>query len=80
MRNVFREWQVALEEVGGRAHRVRPLVGEGAAAFSGGERGQELGVVVEHLLEVRHEPLVVDGVARDAATGLVEDAAAHHRT
>ena len=32
-------------------------------------------VVVEHLLEVRHEPVRVDGVAREPAADLVVDAA-----
>ena len=51
----------------------------GAAASQRGERRQQLGVVVEHLLEVRNQPPVVDGVACDATAGLVEDAAAQHR-
>jgi hypothetical protein len=41
------------------------------------ERG-ELGVVVEHLLEVRHEPLAVHRVAVEAPAELVVDAAAGH--
>ena len=39
---------------------------------------QEQGVVVEHLLEVRHDPRVVDGVAREAAAELVVDPPAGH--
>ena len=35
-------------------------------------------VVVEHLLEVRHEPLRVHAVAREAAADLIVDAAARH--
>jgi len=41
------------------------------------ERGQ-LRVVVEHLLEVGHEPLAVDRVAVEAAPELIVDAAASH--
>jgi hypothetical protein len=37
-----------------------------------------LGVVVEHLLEVRHEPVGVDRVAMEAAPDLVVHAAARH--
>ncbi len=39
---------------------------------------QQLGVVVEHLLEVRHEPDGVDAVAVKAAAELVVDAAVRH--
>ena len=35
-------------------------------------------VVVEHLLEVRHEPVTVDGVAMEAPADLVADAAVGH--
>ena len=40
---------------------------------------QQQCVVVEHLLEVRHHPLRVDGVAGEPAGQLVVDAAAGHR-
>ncbi len=40
---------------------------------------EQQGVVVEHLLEVRHDPVGVDGVAREAAGELVVHAAAGHR-
>src|SRR5450756_338098 len=40
---------------------------------------QQQGVVVEHLLEVRHHPGGVDRVAGEAAAELVVDAAAGHR-
>ncbi len=40
---------------------------------------EQLGVVVEHLLEVRHHPAVVDRVAREPAGELVVQAAAGHR-
>ena len=36
-------------------------------------------LVVEHLLEVRHEPLAVDGVASEAAADVVVHAARRHR-
>ena len=41
-------------------------------------RGNEQRVVVEHLLEVRHEPLLVDRVAVEAAADEVVHAAARH--
>jgi hypothetical protein len=39
----------------------------------------EQGVVVEHLLEVRHRPGRIDAVPREATADLVVDAAAGHR-
>ena len=39
----------------------------------------QLGVVVEHLLEVRHQPRLVGGVAREAAAEVVVHAAVGHR-
>ena len=41
----------------------------------GGEELDQLGVVVEHLLEVRYEPALVDGVAGEAAADVIVDAA-----
>ena len=41
-------------------------------------RGHEQRVVVEHLLEVRHEPALVDGVAVEAAAEQVVHAAERH--
>ena len=41
-------------------------------------RARELGVVVEHLLEVGHEPALVGRVAVEAAAELVADAAVGH--
>ena len=38
----------------------------------------EEGVVVQHLLEVRHEPLRIGAVARESAAELVVDAAVGH--
>ena len=39
---------------------------------------QQLAVVVQHLLEVRHAPLAIDGVAREAAAQVIVDAAGGH--
>ena len=39
---------------------------------------QQQGIVVEHLLEMRHDPRVIDGIAREATAKLVVDAAAGH--
>jgi hypothetical protein len=43
-----------------------------------GVEPEQLGVVVEHLLEVRDEPLAVDAVAGEAAAQVIVDAAAVH--
>ncbi len=40
---------------------------------------RQLGVVVQHFLEVRHDPCVVDAITREAAGKLIVDAAARHR-
>ncbi len=65
-------------------HVVEGLLGHAPVlGLSGGqpavevERG-ELGIVVEHLLEVRHQPLSVHRVAMEAAAELVVHAAAGH--
>ena len=39
---------------------------------------QQLRIVVEHLLEMRHEPALVDGIAGKAAADLIVDAAERH--
>ena len=39
---------------------------------------QKLGVVVEHLLEMRHQPALVDRIARKAAAEMIVDAALAH--
>ncbi|WP_262297298.1 hypothetical protein [Microvirga sesbaniae] len=39
---------------------------------------QELRIVVEHLLEMRHEPALVDGVAGEAAADMVVNPAEGH--
>ena len=41
-------------------------------------RAQQLAVVVQHFLEVRNHPVLIDGVAREAAAELVVDAAFGH--
>ena len=43
-----------------------------------GQQIDELGIVVEHLLEMRDQPLVVGGVAREAAAQMIVDAALAH--
>ncbi len=39
---------------------------------------EHLRIVVEHLLEVRHEPALVDGIAGETAAEMVPDAALAH--
>ena len=39
------------------------------------QQRDQLGIVVEHLLEVRHQPQRVDGIAREAAAQVIVDAA-----
>ena len=54
------------------------VAGLGPGASPGpGERAQQQGVVVEHLLEVRDGPCRVDRIAVEAAADDVVDAAAH---
>ena len=66
--------QLAQHEVGGlRGHPLRHR------AAPAGVEAEQLGVVVEHLLEVRHHPAAVDGVAREAAAELVVHPATRHR-
>ena len=50
------------------------------AAALPGQRQQfeELGVVVEHLLEMRHQPALVDRIAREAAAEMIVNAALAH--
>ena len=63
----------------GLAHRPEQVLVAGAAAAPGlGVDAQQLPLVVEHLLEVRHRPARVDAVAVEAAAQLVVDAAARH--
>ena len=42
-------------------------------------RSHQQGVVVEHLLEVRYQPALVDAVAVEASPQLIVDAARSHR-
>ena len=46
---------------------------------AGGEQRQKLGVVVEHLLEMWHQPAIVGRVAGEAAADVIVDAAAAER-
>ncbi len=58
--------QLAQQEVGGLAARPARPAGRRSAATSA-RRPEQQRVVVEHLLEVRHHPAAVHGVAREAA-------------
>ena len=72
----------------GRLHVAHdPVCGFGRDAaeqlFAGRERrvrvdAQQLAVVVQHLFEVRNHPVLIDGVAREAAAELIVDAAFGH--
>ena len=73
----FRQQQLAQHVLDGRARDLA------VALVSGHEpavqvRGREQGVVVEHLLEVRDDPAVVDRVAVEAAAEQVVHAAGRH--
>ena len=54
------------------AHAVKRFA---AAPLSDRQELEELGIVVEHFLEVRHQPALVDRIAREAAAEMVVDAA-----
>ena len=76
--------QLPFQETGdavGGAFQQRPqsLVVVGGAAPAADVGAQQQGVVVEHLLEVRHHPARIDGVAVETPADLVADAAARHR-
>ena len=80
---------IGVERGGERALRARHLALEPFHRFAGalaierlagllvrdGQKFEELGVVVEHLLEMRREPALVDRVAGKAAAEVVVDAA-----
>ena len=66
--------QLADHEVRGLARHPLPQ-----RAAPAGVEPEQLGVVVEHLLEVRHHPAGVHRVAREAAAELVVEPAAGHR-
>ena len=66
-----------LEQVVERLLRDRAEVVR-AEEVGPGQRLREEGVVVEHLLEVRHQPARVHGVAVEAAPGVVADPARRH--
>ena len=88
----FLAFGVGVEGSRERAVRRRHLAGEPADGFVGAlaieivagaqmrerEQLEKLGVVVEHLLEMRHQPALVDRVAREAAAEMVVDAALAH--
>ena len=60
---------------------MRPL-GEGRIGPEGvnkREQFEDLRIVVEHLLEMRHEPFGVGRIARIAAAEMIGDAARVHR-
>src|SRR5438552_15702754 len=44
-----------------------------------GQKIDELGVVIEHLLEMRHQPALVGRIAREAPAEMIVDAALAHR-
>ncbi len=58
-----------------RARREQRLAG---ARMRERQELEELGVVVEHLLEMRHQPALVDRIAREAAAEVIVDAALRH--
>ena len=59
---------------------LRALAEERLAGADIGEREQfeKLRIVVEHLLEMRHQPALIDGIAREAAAEMIVDAAFAH--
>ena len=65
------------QEVGDALGRPDPDAFAEAAPL--GVDPQQLGVVVEHLLEVRHHPVGIDAVAGEASAELVVDPPAGHR-
>ena len=76
--------RIRRREAGARAARGRACPRRRAASVVAGDlvrvevHAGQLGVVVQHLLEVRDRPGGVDGVAVEAAADLVVDAAAVH--
>src|SRR5207247_2205450 len=58
-----------------RLARALPEQRIAAALMRQRQELEQLGVVVEHLLEVRHEPALVDRVAGKSAAQMVVDAA-----
>ena len=69
--------QIPQHEVQGAARHPLQLRVAGESP-GGGIDPRELGLVVEHLLEVGHQPVVVDGITVEAAPHLVVDAAPGH--
>ncbi len=54
------------------------IPGVAGEAIRFGVQARQIRLVVEHLLEVRHQPLRIDRVAVKAAADLIVDAAARH--
>jgi hypothetical protein len=73
----LRSPELPAQEAGGLSQRPEQVV-VAAAAPRLGVGGEQLPLVVEHLLEVRHAPPGVDAVAVEAAAELVVDAAPGH--
>src|SRR5580704_12751779 len=59
--------------LGALAEQVLARVG-----ISERQKLEELGIVVKHLLEMRHQPFLIDRIAREAAAQMVVDAALAH--
>ena len=82
---VLRRGEAAVGQAQVAQHVLDGLLGHLAVALGAGDeppvqvRGDEQRVVVEHLLEVRHEPALVDGVAVEAAADEVVHPAGRHR-
>ena len=66
--------QNIVEDAAGGGRKLFPSGGEQSVEIDGADQG----LVVEHLLEVRHQPLRVGGVAVEAAAEMIVDSAARH--
>ena len=75
--DAFRRGEFALHEGGGLLHHA-PVQGIAGGLVGLGIELQELGVVIEHLLEVGRLPQAVGGIAGEAAAQLIVDAAHGH--
>ena len=76
--------QVCKKVAGNAVGDGLPALGVGRALLGAGQRGgagvdaEQLGVVVEHLFEVRDEPMIVHAIPGEATGELVVDAPAGH--
>ncbi len=70
--------QLALEERDGLHEDLARRASLARHREHRGVDAEQLGLVVQHLLEVRHQPLRVDRVAREPAAEMVVDAALGH--